>query len=407
MSQDYVQVPADSTGKKVDTQVTANSQHRQVVVVGDPSTDANVVAIGSDGLLPTKGQQSLDFDTGAGTKNIDLVGIGLPASGGPVGVSSSNPLPVTAASLPLPSGAATSAKQDDEITALQSIDSKITGVDTDNVTVVSSTLPTGAATESTLGGRLSESDFDTKVGALTETAPTNDTNSSGLNGRLQRIAQRLTSLISAIGTPFQAGGSIGNTAFIANAGTNLNTSALALESGGNLAAVAGVAGTTSGAKVITDANGTIQQYLRGLVSLAITAGSFLVTATIATGTALIGKVAAGLATDVIYNGTTALTPKFAKIAASGSGNNTLVAAVTSKKIRVLAYNFISNGTVNAKFQDGAGGTDLTGLKYCVANMGLVAPFNPAGWFETSANTLLNLNLSAAIAVGGELVYVEV
>lgn len=36
------------------------------------------------------------------------------------------------------------------------------------------------------------------VGSLTETAPTNDTNSSGLNGRLQRIAQRLTSLIALI-----------------------------------------------------------------------------------------------------------------------------------------------------------------------------------------------------------------
>lgn len=35
------------------------------------------------------------------------------------------------------------------------------------------------------------------VGALTETAPTTDTASSGLNGRLQRIAQRLTSLIGS------------------------------------------------------------------------------------------------------------------------------------------------------------------------------------------------------------------
>src|SRR4051794_1045959 len=37
-----------------------------------------------------------------------------------------------------------------------------------------------------------------KLGSLTETAPTTDTASSGLNGRLQRIAQRLTSLISLI-----------------------------------------------------------------------------------------------------------------------------------------------------------------------------------------------------------------
>src|ERR1044071_86331 len=50
----------------------------------------------------------------------------------------------------------------------------------------------GGATEATLATRLSELDFDTKVGSLTEAAPASDTASSGLNGRLQRIAQRLT-----------------------------------------------------------------------------------------------------------------------------------------------------------------------------------------------------------------------
>lgn len=35
-------------------------------------------------------------------------------------------------------------------------------------------------------------------GAVTETAPANDTASSGLNGRLQRIAQRLTTLLTGI-----------------------------------------------------------------------------------------------------------------------------------------------------------------------------------------------------------------
>lgn len=38
----------------------------------------------------------------------------------------------------------------------------------------------------------------TLIGALTETAPATDTASSGLNGRLQRIAQRITSLIALI-----------------------------------------------------------------------------------------------------------------------------------------------------------------------------------------------------------------
>ena len=40
----------------------------------------------------------------------------------------------------------------------------------------------------------------TQLGSVTETAPANDTASSGLNGRLQRIAQRLTSLIALLPT---------------------------------------------------------------------------------------------------------------------------------------------------------------------------------------------------------------
>lgn len=40
----------------------------------------------------------------------------------------------------------------------------------------------------------------TKLGSLTEGAPASDTASSGLNGRLQRIAQRVTSLIALIPT---------------------------------------------------------------------------------------------------------------------------------------------------------------------------------------------------------------
>jgi hypothetical protein len=113
-------------------------------------------------------------------------------------------------------------------------------------------------------------------------------------------------------------------------------------------------------------------------------------------------------TNKITNDGVLLTPKYAKIAASSSGNNTLVAAVASKKIRVLAYNIMAAAAVNAKFQDGAGGTDLTGLKYFdAAGAGISVGYNPVGWFETTANTLLNLNLSGAQAVGGELVYIEV
>src|ERR1035437_6144631 len=46
------------------------------------------------------------------------------------------------------------------------------------------------------------------IGSLTETAPTTDTASSGLNGRLQRIAQRITSLIALLPAALGAGGGV-------------------------------------------------------------------------------------------------------------------------------------------------------------------------------------------------------
>jgi len=62
---------------------------------------------------------------------------------------------------------------------------------TQPVSAASLPLPSGAATEATL---------DARTGALTETAPATDTASSGLNGRLQRVAQRLSSLIALFPT---------------------------------------------------------------------------------------------------------------------------------------------------------------------------------------------------------------
>ena len=52
--------------------------------------------------------------------------------------------------------------------------------------------PTGSATEAKQDVQI------TDLGGVTETAPATDTASSGLNGRLQRIAQRLTSLIALV-----------------------------------------------------------------------------------------------------------------------------------------------------------------------------------------------------------------
>lgn len=51
---------------------------------------------------------------------------------------------------------------------------------------------------------LTTTNFDSKIGALTEAAPATDTASSGLNGRLQRIAQNITTLIAKFGTALTA-----------------------------------------------------------------------------------------------------------------------------------------------------------------------------------------------------------
>lgn len=67
---------------------------------------------------------------------------------------------------------------------------------TQPVSAASLPLPTGAATEATL---------DARTGALTEAAPATDTASSGLNGRLQRVAQRLTSLIAQLPSSLVSG----------------------------------------------------------------------------------------------------------------------------------------------------------------------------------------------------------
>lgn len=118
-------------------------------------------------------------------------------------------------------------------------------------------------------------------------------------------------------------------------------------------------------------------------------------------------ITAKLATDAIQNGTTALTPKFAVIDAATSGDNTILAAVSAKKIRVLSLFLVAAGAVTVRFESGASGTALTGQMNLAANGGFVLPFNPVGWFETASNTLLNLELSGAVSVDGSLTYVEV
>jgi len=99
--------------------------------------------------------------------------------------------------------------------------------------------------------------------------------------------------------------------------------------------------------------------------------------------------------------------KYAKIDAASSGDNTLVAAVSGKRIMVLSLFYVAAGTVNVRFESGAGGTALTGQMNHVANTGAALNYNEKGWFVTEKDELLNLELSGAVSIDGSLSYIEV
>lgn len=264
-------------------------------------------------------------------------------------------VPVSVASLPLPSGAAQDGSDISSPTAMpaggvgirgwlsaiftklngslavtgtfwqatQPVSGTVTanaGTGTMAVSAAALPLPSGAATDANL---------NTQTGALTETAPATDTASSGLNGRLQRLAQRLTSLLAVFPATIDTNsgtksastlrvvlatdqpaltnkllvtpdansavnvGQVAGTTADVNSGNKsagtlrvvLATDQPALANPQPIKTADGdqvTIGTTTGAAVITDATGTVQQYLRGLVKL-IAAG-ISVTASIATKT---------------------------------------------------------------------------------------------------------------------------
>lgn len=122
---------------------------------------------------------------------------------------------------------------------------------------------------------------------------------------------------------------------------------------------------------------------------------------------LTDNMAVAQQTDAIMSDTAVLTPKFAVISAAGAGDNTLVAAVVGKVIRVTSLCLVSSGTVSVRFESGAGGTALTGVMPLVAQSILQVPFDATGHFQTASGVLLNLELSGAVGVYGWLKYIEV
>lgn len=97
--------------------------------------------------------------------------------------------------------------------------------------------------------------------------------------------------------------------------------------------------------------------------------------------------------------------KSAAIDVSNAGNNTIVSAVSGRRIKVVAYSIQAVGTVNVKFTDGA--IDLTGPFSFQAREGNAFGVPAPSWmFGTSAGAALVLNLSDAVAVNGFVTYFD-
>lgn len=118
-------------------------------------------------------------------------------------------------------------------------------------------------------------------------------------------------------------------------------------------------------------------------------------------------IAAALQTDAIMNGATALTPKFFSESVTASDTDEeLVAAVTSKKIRVLSLVAQAGGTATDMTFESGGSTRKHKIP-AGANGGQVLPFNPAGWFETASGESLTVTTGSGSTCEISGVYVEV
>ena len=99
-------------------------------------------------------------------------------------------------------------------------------------------------------------------------------------------------------------------------------------------------------------------------------------------------------------------PLFAAISVSTIGDNTIVAAVTGKQIRVIAYVLQANAAVVGTWKSSVAGA-ISGPMSDAQNGGKVCGYNPAGWCQTAIGEALVLNLNGNVSVGGHLTYITV
>lgn len=289
------------------------------------------------------------------------------SNGLPINVVATITLPVSAASLPLPTGAATE-------TTLSTLNGKIIACNTGAVVLAT-------------GGNV--------IGAVTQSGTWSVRNQDGSGNNL---TSRLVGSVRAqdVALVDASGNQIGVSGVPVRVDPTGTTAQPVTDNAGSLTVDAPV-GTPVFVR-LSDGTSAIATLPVSLASLPA----------LVAGTAMIGQVAATQQTGQIYSGTTALTVKYAVINTAASGVSTVVAGVATKKIRVLSYRFQADADVSVKFRDNTAAVDLTGAMATGAKGGGGgAAFSPVGHFETAAGNALSINLSAAVQVSGHVAYVEV
>jgi hypothetical protein len=94
----------------------------------------------------------------------------------------------------------------------------------------------------------------------------------------------------------------------------------------------------------------------------------------------------------------------AAVSFSGSGDNTVVAAVSAKTTKVYRLFLVSAGNTTITIKDGS--TSLTGAMTLYAGGSLCLDFSSEPWFTGSTNTALIINSSSAVQVSGSIGYIN-
>lgn len=308
--------------------------------------------------------------------------------------------PISAASLPLPTGASTSANQTTANTSLANIesDADATRISVELLDDSVATLGTTTYAEATTKGLI--------IGAIRRDADTTAVGTDNEVGPLQMDANgRLKVEIFDGGDSHTVDGTV-----TANAGTNLNTSALAVETGGNLA------GAAASLAILDDWDETDRCKVNIIAGQAGVDGNSGVVSALTQRVVLATNVALPAGTNNIgdvdvLSSRHGLTIVNVSGTTSSSGDTTLVTADVSNRILVFAFSLTTTViTANTiKFTDGAAGAEFWRVilqAISGGSFGANLAVSPPAWLFGNAvvNTALVMNLSAATAVHYSIAY---